>query len=419
MESVLHLLTDPEREMPFRCFQKHSLAKARLSDSLNSRRWRFLQSSSGDLRAGLPPLSHSNITQPTKGPVPILLQNKPEALNKTQPRSERMTLEPQSCIFKQRARKEIVAQMEYCLSRHPLALYPHLAESIPLELFREVVEILDPEMLPVREEEADMEQEPPAPSASQPPLEGRGKRKTKSKESCKRKDPKIEDPYTWFSKEKAAAREREKKLNYVPPLDDNVKEAIKEFCQWFGSLGGEKYNIDEAAIISLFDARYETKPPILVPVHEIEVNNLPAELRKYVGTVPLQGNVENPAPPGSLSKELYQPKKERIRYGAWYLDPKTWKKQKASEPLEAPQLEDASLKNARKILAEKDAEFAELHGTHAFKEFLERKAYRIPEFLQQMLAVQNTLGPKTRAGKGSRNTFQRHKELQENSSSKL
>ncbi|KAL8206638.1 UNVERIFIED_CONTAM: hypothetical protein K2H54_016649 [Gekko kuhli] len=403
--------------MPFRCFQKHGLTKARLSDSLNSRRWRFLQRSPDDFRAGLPPLSRSLLSQPTKGPVPILLRTRPEALRETQLRSKRVALEPQSRTSRlsqtQQARKETVAQTEYCLSRHPLALYPHLAESIPLELFREVVGILDPEMLP-EEEEADTEQECFALPASQPQLEGKGKRKTKPKKSQKGKDP-----YTWFSKREVAAREREARLNYVPPLDDNVKGAIKEFCRWFDSLGGEKYNIDEAAIISLFDEHYETRLPTLVPIHVVELNNLPAELRKYVGTPPPQDPPgERPAPPGSQSKELYRPKRERIRYGAWYLDPKTWKKQKASEPLEDPQLENASVKNAWKILAEKDAEIMQqLHGTHAFKEFLERKGYRIPEFLQQMLAVQNALGPKTRAAKGARNKFQRRKELQAVSSS--
>ncbi|XP_015282592.1 PREDICTED: protein FAM47E-like [Gekko japonicus] len=403
--------------MPFRCFQKRSLTRARLSDALNGRRWRFLQSSPDDSQAGLPPLGRSLLTQPTKGPVPILLRTKPEALRETRPGSRRIAVEPQSCTSRlsrtQQAREETVAQTQYCLSRHPLALYPHLAESIPLELFREVVGILDPEMLP-EEEEAGMEQECFALSTSQPRLEGKGKRKMKPKN----KDPKSKDPYTWLSKPEVAAREREARLNYVPPLDDNVKGAIKEFCRWFDSLGGERYNIDEAAIVSLFDEHYETKLPTLVPIHVVELNNLPAELRKYVETPPPQDPRERPAPPGSQSKELYRPKRERIRYGAWYLDPKTWKKQKASEPLEDPQLEDASVKNAWKILAEKDAEIMQqLYGTHAFKEFLERKGYRIPEFLQQMLAVQKALGPKTRAVKGSRNKFQRRKELQEDAPS--
>jgi len=33
-----------------------------------------------------------------------------------------------------------------------------------------------------------------------------------------------------------------------------------------------------------------------------------------------------------------QTKREKIRYGAWYLDPKTWRRQKVSEPLKAPEV---------------------------------------------------------------------------------
>ncbi|KAM9295727.1 LOW QUALITY PROTEIN: protein FAM47E [Morus bassanus] len=34
-----------------------------------------------------------------------------------------------------------------------------------------------------------------------------------------------------------------------------------------------------------------------------------------------------------IFSESCQPKVVKIRYGAWYLDPKTWKKQNVSEPL--------------------------------------------------------------------------------------
>ncbi|XP_054846328.1 protein FAM47E-like [Eublepharis macularius] len=409
--------------MPFQCFQKHTLNKARLSDSLNSQRWRFLRSGLDDFRVGLPPPSNDIIIQPTKGPTPILLRTKSEGLRKTRRRTKKMSLVSKSCHSQLspmlQAGKETVAQTEYCLSQHPLALYPHLAESIPLELFQEIVGILDPEMLPLSEEEAaNMQQQCPGLPVIHSQSEGEGNRRAKCNKPYKDKDPKGKDPYTWFSKQAVAAREREARLNYIPPLDESVKQATKELCRWFDSLGGERDKIDEATIINLFDVGYEANRLVSFPIHVVELNDLPADLRRHLGMPPAQDPVNIPAvPQGSRLKESYQPKWEKIRYGAWYLDPKTWKKQKANEPLEDPQLEDMSVKTSKKILDEKDAEIMHLHGTHAFKEFLERKGYRIPEFLQQMLAVQNALGPKTR-GKGSRNKFQRHKDLQENSLSK-
>ncbi|XP_048338693.1 protein FAM47E-like [Sphaerodactylus townsendi] len=180
-------------------------------------------------------------SEPTKGPAPVLLRCKSEAPHKTQPRAPQMALESRCYTSKlspmQQAREETVAQTEYCLSRHPLALYPHLAGSISQELFREVVGVLDPEMLLLSEEEkVGVEQECLALSEIQTQLEGKGKSKTKAKRSHKRKGSKGKDPYTWFSKQEVAAREREARLNYVPPLDQNVKEATQEFCRWFESL---------------------------------------------------------------------------------------------------------------------------------------------------------------------------------------
>uniref|UniRef100_A0A663FE74 Uncharacterized protein n=1 Tax=Aquila chrysaetos chrysaetos TaxID=223781 RepID=A0A663FE74_AQUCH len=45
---------------------------------------------------------------------------------------------------------------------------------------------------------------------------------------------------------------------------------------------------------------------------------------------------------------LSQTKWEKIRYGAWYLDPKTWRKQKANEPLKAPEATINSMVNIKK-----------------------------------------------------------------------
>uniref|UniRef100_A0A8C6Y5T8 Uncharacterized protein n=1 Tax=Naja naja TaxID=35670 RepID=A0A8C6Y5T8_NAJNA len=71
-----------------------------------------------------------------------------------------------------------------------------------------------------------------------------------------------------------------------------------------------------------------------------------------------------------------------MRYGAWYLDPKTWKKQNVNEPLENPK--ESSLKNSRRLLSE---ELIQVHGTHAFQEFLVKKGYRIPEVNVQCLPL--------------------------------
>ncbi|XP_042323231.1 protein FAM47E-like isoform X2 [Sceloporus undulatus] len=387
--------------MPFKHFKKCAYNKSRLSDSLNSHRWRFLQNGLDDFRDGFPPLCDNIIIQRcTEGPAPIVLPNIPTGLGrKQQGPKRRLPTKAQCCTSKlsqmQQTRRNRIAQTEYCLSQHPLVLYPHLEESIPPELFKEVLGILDPEMLPVSDE-ADtgfVEQEHYTSSTVKSPLENKRRRRTKFK-FTNHKDSKVKDPYTWFSKKEVEAREREAKLNYIPPLSENVKRATRELCSWLESLGGEKYDIDEAAVLSLFDGAYETRLPTSVPINILELKDLPVELQTYVGSPPVQATVQRTAQPGSHSKEFCQPKWEKIRFGAWYLDPKTWTKQKGNEPLAEPKSKNASIQNSRQTLEEKDAETVQLYAIHSFKEFLETKGYQIPEFLRQMLAEQDVPGQK-------------------------
>jgi len=71
--------------------------------------------------------------------------------------------------------------------------------------------------------------------------------------------------------------------------DEEVKSVTQQFCEWVSSLGGDSNNIDEATITSLFASGYETKPALSVPIHVVELANVPPELR-LSSTLP-------PAPP--------------------------------------------------------------------------------------------------------------------------
>jgi len=61
--------------------------------------------------------------------------------------------------------------------------------------------------------------------------------------------------------------------------DEKVKSVTQQFCEWVASLGGDSNNIDEATITSLFASGYETKPALSVPIHVVELANVPPELR--------------------------------------------------------------------------------------------------------------------------------------------
>uniref|UniRef100_A0A452US16 Uncharacterized protein n=1 Tax=Ursus maritimus TaxID=29073 RepID=A0A452US16_URSMA len=80
-----------------------------------------------------------------------------------------------------------------------------------------------------------------------------------------------------------------------------------------------------------------------------------------------------------------------MRYGAWYLKPKLWKKLINDEPLIDP-----------KVLLEQDGRYGknfpkqdileDLYGTIAFKDFILSKGYRMPGFLEKLPAEEPDVG---------------------------
>nr|XP_006133947.1 protein FAM47E-like isoform X1 [Pelodiscus sinensis] len=415
--------------MPSKYFQERD--KRRFSDSLNSQRWRFLKRGLDDFRSGFPPPTGNIILCGTKGPAPIVLGNLTSdatrmARNKGRKKCTKIQVSPSKLSPLQKARRDLIAQTEYCLSQHPLALYPHLEDSVPPELFEEVVAILDPEMH-VNNEAGykDCDGESHTPQKLQPQQEEeRESKEMSSKPSALSKKAKGKNAqYTYLSKKEVAAREKKASLSYSPLLDENVRRVTKEFCDWVASLEGEKYKVDEATILSLFDTRYESKPVLSVPIHVVELHNVPAELRKYVSVSPPSTAVKSPLHTRChpcLAKDPSQPKREKIRYGAWYLEPKTWRKQRANEPLEDPNATVDTFQILRNQLSAKDAEFMQLHGTRAFQEFLERKGYRKPAFLLQMLAAQDANRAQEWTSKGfKKESLKKPEGIREGSSSTI
>ena len=70
--------------------------------------------------------------------------------------------------------------------------------------------------------------------------------------------------------------------------DEHIKTVTKDFCDWVSSLGGESNNIEESTITSLFASGYETKPALSVPIHVVELTNVPPELRMSANVPPPQ-----------------------------------------------------------------------------------------------------------------------------------
>ncbi|KAG8134289.1 hypothetical protein E2320_007409, partial [Naja naja] len=307
------------------------------SGSLNGQHWRFLRSNLDYSRDAFLPSGESILTQLARGPSPLLLSENRKNLLRAPQRSRNRLTEPQSYTSKlslmSQTQKDHIAQVEYCLSQHPLALYPNFQESIPEELFKEVMSILDPEMVPTDE-------------------------------------------------------------NLMPTLVENPVLLLR-FHPFWKTKGTDKQGSN-----SLFDVGCDTTLLMFHPLCVEELRDLPMDLKKYFGMPPPEAIRKEPDQDVKSSKDPCQSRWKKMRYGAWYLDPKTWKKQNVNEPLENPK--ESSLKNSRRLLSEEDAKLIQVHGTHAFQEFL------------QMLEEQNGVEAKVGALKNTKDESQKCKELREN-----
>ncbi|XP_053317640.1 protein FAM47E [Spea bombifrons] len=411
-----------------------SARKANLSGALNSRQWTFLPKGVDDFRDGYPSFSECTLIPSSKGPAPVLHSTNYESDPTKNKPIKRFTKE-QACFSKllplQQARREYIAQIEYGLTQHPLALYPHLEEGLPPKLFEEIVDILDPEMrLKSASGSYKAEDEEPEEEHSTPQKEQQEVLSVKSREASSRhsaiseqsRQSRQKNPYTWLSKkEESEKNEKKVKINrsLTPAVDENVKQVTKEFCDWMSSLGGEQCNVTESTISSLFASGYDTKPALSVPIHVVELNNVPAELRMSAGLASQQNTLKSSQSTHfklqhQSHESTYCPSWVKSRYGAWYLDPKTWKKMKINEPLKDPKAEEVDQNTDSKAwLSQEDEDLSQLHGALAFNEFIEKKGYRKPEFLMRIFpkndagGSENVVTRESRTGSSTRNTWHR------------
>uniref|UniRef100_UPI00398F0BFD protein FAM47E isoform X3 n=1 Tax=Pristiophorus japonicus TaxID=55135 RepID=UPI00398F0BFD len=302
-----------------------------LNDALNGHRWRFLKNGLDDFRDGYPPQTQEDLTiiqsQKGTGPSPLLM-NITETFKPVQSVSKRLT-KSQICFSKalplQQAKREQMEEIEYGLSQHPLALYPHLEEGMPPELFEEIVGVLDPEMLLIDEETCREEPVEVKPKVRKPQKQ---EEVQSSKCSENSEESNHRNPYKWILFRGAQKEDKKTKLKWdmSPRQDEEIEQITKAFCDWVASL------------------------------KSIHQNGI-----KY-------------------------------KYGAWYLDPKTWVKRRADEPLLDPSFvaEEDKLylpEGASDRFSLKDEEIRKLHATLSFMNFITLKGHRKPEGVPLCLTI--------------------------------
>ncbi|XP_023593412.1 protein FAM47E [Trichechus manatus latirostris] len=369
-----------KENLPSRCFTKHKNRHKHKNTSLNSRQWIFVRKGLDDFRKGCPPCQGLITKGPREGFLPLIYHRVPLPA----PKTRQNKLPKEAAVFPklspaQQARKAFIEDIEARLARHPLALYPNLEEDIPVELLLKVLEVLDPH----RKLEDTWAYCQDIRKRMKEPTKRLNKHSTEVSPRSPKKPP-VSHSGQWIYKEKKPS---ETDLLHGPLLHENIRKGVGDFCNWVATLGSS--TIDEEFILKQFDIDYDNKPNYDV-LHTTRLNQVPLELKSHVGLnkpqeldfsfqeLDFKRQLQKPQNP-------YKPEWVKIRYGAWYLNTKLWKKQRADEPLVDPKiLLKAQDENFKKKLQEKENLFEELHGTVAFKDFILSRGYRMPSFLEKM-----------------------------------
>lgn len=395
-----------------------SLKPEDTSKSLVGKNWIFLKDGLDDFRDGLPPpVKGEVLIKGSKGPGPNLTGSSENISPVKQPAVRNRFSKHQICYSRstplQQNRRDHIDEIEYSLVLHPLALYPHLEESVPPELFEDIVDILDPEMnldpdedfsdqLDEEEEEDDFKEE------------GQGSPKDRDEDVVKSEggqsqgsdEPRIRNPYRWLprkdEKDKKDKKKSSDKSASSESQEEHIKNVTKDFCDWVAeSLGGDQNKFEESTIMSLFASGYETKPALSVPIHVVELTNVPQELRQQA-TVSNQQTNKNIPPPEKKSTKWkysgqYEPSWVKFKYGAWYLDPKSWNKRQDDEPLENPKdIKDKEMSEAKKKSKELNHVIAQSQGAKLFMDWVNdpkrpldpKSDHNKPEFLDEVAKIQ-------------------------------
>ncbi|EPQ11872.1 Putative protein FAM47D [Myotis brandtii] len=392
---------------------------------MDSRRWVFVKEGVDDFRTGCSSTEDVITRGPREGFLPIIAHRiprpPPKKFHRQPPKGADLC---SKLSLAQQARKAFVENIEASLTQHPLANCPNLEEALPPDLLLKVLEVVDPDreledtwaycegtkerkktpthLCEEHPEEVNLEPpqavnlEPPEALNLEPPqavnLESPWKLKLESPEEEPEEQAHVETAkesllsylFSLFPKEDTNAA----CTTDIPkvPVFQKARRTIREFCRWiddkFGDIG-----IDEESIMKKFEIDFEG-PLTHNTVKIKKINQLPSNIRpcKQLDEIKQRKfSLQEDDWERKLRKrqDPYKPKREKIRYGAWYLDPKCWKKLVNDQPFPDPKaVHDREYWTYRRHL-EPDV-IDELYGPIAFKDFIVSKGYKMPGVIEKM-----------------------------------
>ncbi|XP_072666115.1 LOW QUALITY PROTEIN: protein FAM47E [Canis lupus baileyi] len=351
-----------KENLPPKYFTKHRPGPTGRT-CLHSLRGTFSKKGLDDFRRRCPPHKGLNTQGPREAFVPQIHHTTPLKKRQPQPPQEASELSPAPG---HRAGSLQCRGPEAQLTPRPVALCPQLGEDGPAELLSKVLEVLDPD----RRLEDTWAYCQGFRKRTKEPAKLLKKRSSPVYQGCNPKKTSVAHPGQWLNEEKKPS-ETDLFHEDGPLLHENGSS-----------------NIDEEFILQQFDIDYQSKPSHDV-LHTRRLNQVPLELKKRVGLKKLQK-------PQFFQKLDYEQKHQKpqnphnakcvkMRYGAWYLDTKLWKKQRADEPLLDPKVScKAQDENFKRELQEQEESLSDLQGTIAFKDFILSRGYTMPSFLEKM-----------------------------------
>ncbi|XP_065668305.1 protein FAM47E isoform X3 [Hydra vulgaris] len=359
---------------------------------LSTKSWAFVKE---DLVNDGPTVdSDYNKTEPSE--IQIITKSKKKLVSKTPKYFNKDDAVYSKSLARTYKNRERLKGLEKELLSHPLVFSSEIKESLSPELYEDLVNILDP-TLKIKEDvellSNTSENMPLSNKVSHHPVSSSNKVDVPTLiEPCSGYHEAIQSASNTISLKKLEdhpsrdhpSRDEKRVKNKKAQINQLSKMEIvtKDFCDWVHNLGGEANNISETKINELFASSCETKPSLSIPVQVIELTTVPSELC-VGGQYPLSADTLDYDAQKPMSK--HSPKK--IKYGSWYLDPKIWYQEHKSNLSRQPfyGLNNVSTDVASEMKNEEmNQVLSSLHAVKVFREFIEKKGFRNPEFLKDV-----------------------------------
>ncbi|XP_059534704.1 putative protein FAM47D [Myotis daubentonii] len=382
---------------PSRYLSRQNKQLGKCPASMDSQRWVFVEEGLDDFRTGCPSAEDVITRGPREGFPPLIAHRiprpPPKKIHRKPPK--RVDMCP-TLLAAQPARKAFVENAEASLTQHSLANCPNLGKDLPLDLLLQVLEVLDSDRVledtwayyegteERKKTPTHLCEEHPEEGNLEPPQEVNLEPAVKAHlESTK--ESFQSDLSSLFPEEETKASCM-MDIRKLPVYEKQRKASVIEFCRVMNE-NFENIVIDKEDIMKKFEINLDV--PLTNNTAKIkETSQHPLNIRpcKQLDEIKQrkfslqEGNWETKL---RKPEDPYKPKREKIRYGAWYQDPKCWKKLANDQPLLDPKLVRAKehWSNGRHLEPDN---FDELYGPIAFKDFIVSKGYKMPGVIEKM-----------------------------------